>query len=68
MSMKHLMKILLNYIQSITSSNEYENEALKLKNVWDHVYKDSSYTYKLEPALSMFTFNTFLIRHIRTQV
>lgn len=51
--------------QSITSSNEYENEAL-LKNVWDHVYQVSGYTYKLEPAFEYVYLLTHLIRHIRT--
>jgi len=51
--------------QSITSSNEYENEEL-LKTVWDHVYLDNQYTYKLEPAFEYVYLLTHLIRHIRT--
>jgi len=51
--------------QSITSSNEYENEEL-LKTIWDHVYLDNQYTYKLEPAFEYVYLLTHLIRHIRT--
>lgn len=57
-----------NYIelhQSITSSNEYENEQL-LNQLWSNVYMDSGYTHKLKPAFEYVYLLTHLIRHIRT--
>ncbi|WP_025724435.1 nucleotidyltransferase domain-containing protein [Acholeplasma granularum] len=51
--------------QSITSSNEYENENF-LKEIWNHARIDIEYTYKIEPAYEYVYLLTHLIRHIRT--
>ena len=51
--------------QSITSSNEYENEAF-LKDLWEHVTLKDQFTYQLKPEFEYVYLLTHLVRHIRT--